>query len=431
MKTCIGKRVAVIGAGPAGLAAARHFTAAGSPFECTVFEQGDDLGGTWRLSEHVGTDYRGRQVHSSMYKNLRTNLPKEIMCYPDYPFPEYPESYVKSGKVLKYLEDYASQFDLRRLIKFNRVVLEVLPVKSAEEDKTYPEWKVTTLDIVTSKKETNLFDGIMVCNGHHSDPEIPEVEGIEKFGGHVMHSHDYRESTPFKGQRVLVVGAGPSGLDIALEVSKEAKTVTLSHHMKTPEINFHGNVNQAPDIECFMYEKIIKFVNGSLQEFDSVIFCTGYRNSFPFLHKDCKITTDGYGVEPLYKHMINIEYPTMCLTGLVTFVCPFQLLDLQARFSFSLMSGKCDLPSKEEMYEELRADQEWRRNKGLGPRQAHKLGSLQQQYYDELAQIAHIESIDVVVSKLSLESTKRIFSDLCTFREAKFKIIDKENYIEL
>jgi cation diffusion facilitator CzcD-associated flavoprotein CzcO len=66
------KRVAVIGAGPSGLAAARHFGAPGSPFECQVFEQSDDLGGTWRFSEHVGSDpTTGRPVHSSMYKNLR------------------------------------------------------------------------------------------------------------------------------------------------------------------------------------------------------------------------------------------------------------------------------------------------------------------------------------------------------------------------
>jgi hypothetical protein len=68
---------------------------------------------------------------------------------------------------------------------------------------------------------------------------------------------------------------------------------------------------------------------------------------------------------------------------------------------------------------------------GLGPRQAHKLGSMQQQYYDELAERAGIESIAAVVSKLSLESTKRIFTNLCGFREAKFKIVDKENYVEL
>jgi len=65
------KKVAIIGAGPSGLAAARHFGAPESPFECQVFEQADDLGGSWRLSEYIGTDDIGRKVHSSMYKNLR------------------------------------------------------------------------------------------------------------------------------------------------------------------------------------------------------------------------------------------------------------------------------------------------------------------------------------------------------------------------
>lgn len=74
-----GRKVAVVGAGPAGLAAARHFTAPDSPFECIVFEQGDDLGGTWRLSEYVGADPLGRPVHSSMYNNLRYIL-KNIYC---------------------------------------------------------------------------------------------------------------------------------------------------------------------------------------------------------------------------------------------------------------------------------------------------------------------------------------------------------------
>jgi len=68
------KRVAIIGAGPSGLAAARHFGAPDSPFDLQLFEQGDDLGGTWRLSEHIGTDDIGRKVHSSMYKGLRYGI---------------------------------------------------------------------------------------------------------------------------------------------------------------------------------------------------------------------------------------------------------------------------------------------------------------------------------------------------------------------
>lgn len=132
------KRVAVIGAGPSGLAAARHFGAPGSPFECQVFEQGDGLGGTWRFSEHVGKDpSTGRPVHSSMYKNLRcarttnffkpvkifdlfvcrTNLPKEVMSFPDFPFDEGLDKFLTADEVLQYLHKYADAFNLRPLIK--------------------------------------------------------------------------------------------------------------------------------------------------------------------------------------------------------------------------------------------------------------------------------------------------------------------------
>ncbi|CAB3388771.1 Hypothetical predicted protein [Cloeon dipterum] len=352
------------------------------------------------------------------------------MCYPDFPFPTYPESYVPSEKVLKYLLDFASHYQLRKIIKFNRSVVQVRPFKKNDDDTV--NWEIKTRDYLTDEEFTDYFEGVAVCNGHHSEPVIPEIEGKQEFDGFIMHSHAYRESCPFKGQRVLVVGAGPSGLDIALEVSKVALRVSLSHHLKSSQINFKGkSVQQVTDILRLAPGKRVEFVDGTKDEFDAIIYCTGYKNSFPFLHEDCKITTDGFGVEPLYKHMINIEHPTMCLTGLVTFVCPFQLLDLQARFFYSLMSGKFQCADKREMYRELKADQHWRRNKGYGPRQAHKLGALQQEYYDELAKIAHIKSIDVVVSKLGLESTKRIYSDLCSFREAKFKLLDDKNYLEL
>jgi len=102
------------------------------------------------------------------------------MCYPDYPFPDYPESYVKSGKVLKYLEDFATQFNLRQFIKvkrrqlitqkyrfllfqFNRCVLEVRPVTKLNSNNF--QWKIKTLDIVSKVEETELFDAVMICNG--------------------------------------------------------------------------------------------------------------------------------------------------------------------------------------------------------------------------------------------------------------------------
>ena len=80
-------KVCVIGAGAAGLCAARHLLAATPGVTPVVFEQSGVLGGTWVYTDEVGREGRhGLPIHSSMYKNLRTNLPKEVMAFPDFPF---------------------------------------------------------------------------------------------------------------------------------------------------------------------------------------------------------------------------------------------------------------------------------------------------------------------------------------------------------
>ena len=104
-------RVCIIGAGPAGLSAARHFLD-GTSYHVVVYEQSDKVGGIWDYTPEVGTCSKtGLPVHSSMYERMKTNLPKELMAFPDFPFPEHElESFLHHTKVLKYLEDYARRF---------------------------------------------------------------------------------------------------------------------------------------------------------------------------------------------------------------------------------------------------------------------------------------------------------------------------------
>lgn len=104
------KLVGVIGAGAAGLCTTRHILAT-SGLTPVVWEQSSDLGGTWRLSDDETEGIRS-SVHSSMYQNLRTDLPKVMMAFPDFPFPEEGESFVHHTSVLKYLEDYTHHYDL-------------------------------------------------------------------------------------------------------------------------------------------------------------------------------------------------------------------------------------------------------------------------------------------------------------------------------
>ncbi|CAL4167656.1 unnamed protein product, partial [Meganyctiphanes norvegica] len=110
------KRIGVIGAGAGGLCAARHILAAGN-IQPVVWEQSDRVGGTWVYNPNTGQDKNGLPIFSSMYKNLKTNLPKEVMAFPDSPFPEGGKSYVSHKGVLSYLEDYCKHYQLYPHIK--------------------------------------------------------------------------------------------------------------------------------------------------------------------------------------------------------------------------------------------------------------------------------------------------------------------------
>ena len=110
-------KVAVIGAGAGGLSALRHLTARLDKFEPVAFEQGSDVGGTWIYTDKTGLDESGLPIHASMYKYLCTNLPKEVMAFPDFPFSQSLPSFMKHEDVLNYLKEYASNFNLLEFIK--------------------------------------------------------------------------------------------------------------------------------------------------------------------------------------------------------------------------------------------------------------------------------------------------------------------------
>lgn len=98
---------------------------------------------------------------------------------------------------------------------------EVRPV----ETNSIVYWEIITVNLETKKEQSNKYDAVMVCNGHYSDPFIPNVKGKEKFHGKQWHSHDYREPSCFTGKKVLLVGAGSSGMDIAAQVTTVANKV--------------------------------------------------------------------------------------------------------------------------------------------------------------------------------------------------------------
>ncbi|XP_075229097.1 uncharacterized protein LOC142328861 [Lycorma delicatula] len=418
------KKVAVIGGGAAGLCAARHCTApVGVEGGVTVFEQSSQLGGTWVYTEETNIDRYGIPVHTSMYKNLRTNLPKEIMGFPDFPIPERDESYIPAEAILKFLNDYADHFDLRKYIKFNHKVQFVSP----EQD---GKWKVEALNLETNEKTVEEFDAVMVCNGHYHTPIYPEVEGMETFSGQQLHSHHYRKPETYKDKTVLVIGGGPSGLDIALDISYFAKKVVISHHVQEVKTKFPKNIFQKPDV-LKVDNATVFFSDGSTEDFNVILFCTGYLYSFPFLSKECGVTVEDNFVQPLYKHLIHIYRPTMCFIGLPFYVCAFILFDIQVRVFLKVLSGETILPSVNQMLEDVKREIKWRSAMGLKKKHFHLMGEFQEQYYDELSAVGNVPPVPSVYCKLHDESSKQFNNDLINFRKSVYKIVNDKNFLEI
>lgn len=176
MPPSISRTVAVIGAGAAGLSAALELRREGH--SVVVYERENRIGGIWAYtpeteSDPMGSDPARRVVHSSLYASLRTNLPREVMGYRIYPFVgpgKDPRRFPCHGEVLEYLRDFAAEFGIEEMVRFGR---EVWHVGLIEDRK----W------IVRSKKrdggdgDDEVYDAVVVCNGHYTEPRIAQIPG--------------------------------------------------------------------------------------------------------------------------------------------------------------------------------------------------------------------------------------------------------------
>lgn len=414
-------KLCVIGAGAAGLCAAMHGRDFG--FEVTVFEKTREVGGVWAYTDEVGKDKNGLDVHSSMYQGLKTNLPKEIMGYPDFSFPEQKNSYISWEYVLKFYQSYAEYFDLKKLINFEHHVERVRPLLDAK-------WEIIVQDVATSKYKNFIFDAVLICNGHYSAPNMPRFEGQEMFKGKQIHSHDYRKAEDFRDETVLVVGVGPSGTDCVIEVAKVAKHVGWSHHTSHPSAMSAGeNVSQKPGIKK-INENSVEFDDGSYYDYSVLIYCTGFNYAFPFLSVDCGISCIDNFINPLYKEVLNITYPSMGFIGIQKFVSPNQLFDLQVRFALTFMSGRKQLPTKAEMLEDSEKENADRLLvTGSGKNITHYLGpEFLQKYFTDLATTAEIAPIKPVIAKIFALSIHNLIHETETFRNVIFKVIDDGSF---
>ncbi|NXG62264.1 FMO5 monooxygenase, partial [Hemiprocne comata] len=212
-----GRTVAVIGAGASGLCALKCCLDEGLVPTC--FERSGDIGGLWRFEEHP------EEGRASIYRSVIINASKEMMCFSDFPIPEDFPNFMHNSKIMEYFRMYAQHFDLLRHIHFRTSVCRV---SKRPDFATTGQWEVVTER--EGKQEAAVFDAVLVCTGHHMEAHLPlsTFPGLEKFEGWYLHSRNYKSSQSFLGKRVVIVGTGNSGIDIAVELSYVAKQVFLS-----------------------------------------------------------------------------------------------------------------------------------------------------------------------------------------------------------
>ncbi|XP_030764742.1 senecionine N-oxygenase-like [Sitophilus oryzae] len=403
-------KVAIIGGGPAGLAAVKHCLE--QNIECTAFEQTENIGGTWIYTDKIKEDENGVPVHTAMYQGLRTNLPTRLMEFENFPHIPKDNFYITQPEVLEYIKSYANHFNLLPHIKLCHQVINVDP-------RPNEKWSLLVRNVKTKKVEEHTYDGVIVCNGHYTSPYMPSIPGMEHFNGKSIHCKQYRKPNIYAGKKVLVIGGGPSGLDISTLLNGIAKKVVFSFSKLFYGTPAEGVITK-PRVSQFKEGKVI-FVDGTEEDIDEVIYCTGYYPSYPFLSKNCGITVDDGWVKPLYKHFINIEHPTMAIVNITLVVSTFTLYSIQIRFYLALLKGHFKV-SKEEMYEDLNQAVKKREDKGLPKKMTHFIALEQLDYCENLADIANIRKIPRVYGKM--------FAKILCNLDKKYgvKIIDDENF---
>ena len=187
----------IIGAGPCGLAMAKALDEAQISYD--HIEADDKVGGNW--------------LHG-VYKTVYTDTCKDVMQYPDFPMPDKFPDFLSQSNMLEYLDQYATVFNLKEKIRFG---IKVVWVEAIEENL----WKV-----YFDKGEPEIYQGVIICNGHHWDKRYPNLPGA--FAGEYMHAKEYKDPGQLKNKKVLIIGSGNSAADIACECARVGELAVLN-----------------------------------------------------------------------------------------------------------------------------------------------------------------------------------------------------------
>lgn len=350
---------ALVGAGPMGLVAARNLERFGVPFE--GFELHSDVGGLWDIDN----------PHSTVYESAHLISSKRTTEIAEFPLGDELPDYPHHRQVKEYFRAYADRFRLRRRFRFSTRVVEA----SREGDGWRVSWRAADGD-GSGEEGRGRYRGLLIATGTFSEPNLPEIPG--DFSGELLHSSEYRSPDLFAGRRVLIVGAGNTGCDLAVDAVHRARSVAISvrrgyhfvpkylfgqpadtvggklrlprflkqrvdrrllrlftgdptrfgfpepdHRLyeSHPIVNSlvlyhlgHGDLEVAADVERFAGRRV-HFADGSSGEYDLVLLATGYRLHYPFVDR---AELNWRGSKPhLYLNCFHPERDDLCVLGMV------------------------------------------------------------------------------------------------------------------
>jgi len=416
------KRIAIIGAGPSGLAQLRSFQSAQSKGDdipdMVCFEKQTDWGGQWNYTWRTGLDENAEPVHSSMYRYLWSNGPKECLEFADYSFEEHfgkpIASYPPREVLWDYIKGRVEKADVRKYIRFNTAV------KSITFDDATKLFTVTVHDFNSDTIYAEEFDYVVVASGHFSTPRTPYFEGFERFEGRILHAHDFRDALEFKDKDILIVGSSYSAEDVGSQCYKYgARSITSSYRTAPMGFKWPDNWDEKP-----LLTKVDKdtayFIDGSTAKVDAIILCTGYLHYFPFLTEELTLKTDNrLWPLDLYKGVVWENNPQLFYLGMQDQWYTFNMFDAQAWYVRDLIMNKIALPeTKQAMIDN---SQQWR-DRELTLETAEEMFTFQGDYILELIEATDYPTFDIEgVRQTFLEWKHHKKDDIMNFRNYSYR----------
>ena len=418
------KRIAIIGAGPSGLAQLRAFQSAGQNGaaipEIVCFEKQENWGGLWNYNWRTGLDEYGEPVHNSMYRYLWSNGPKEGLEFADYSFEDHfgkqIGSYPPRAVLFDYIEGRVKKAGVRDWIRFRT------PVRFVQYNPDKGNFTVTAHDLKADRMYTEDFDNVIVASGHFSTPNVPEFPGFPSYNGRILHAHDFRDAVEFKGKDILLVGTSYSAEDIGSQCWKYGcKSVTVSHRTAAMGYDWPANWREVP-LLTHVDADTAYFKDGTSRRVDAIILCTGYQHHFPFLPDDLRLKTrNRLATADLYKGVAWVHNPKLFFLGMQDQWFTFNMFDAQAWWVRDVILGRIALPANKAALLQDVADRMAGEDAG---KDAHDAIHYQGDYVKELIAATDYPSFDVDGACAAFYDWKQHKVDgIMTFRDHAYKSV--------